>query len=272
MSAPRAPLLLHVGPDLVQARSQRQHLHAEPALPVRAHALRRGTVFEHGALDERVGGGLDPVGAAIADADRHHGAVDRPAALELHADLHPLVGGEDVLLDPVEVEAARVHDSHDARVVLEGDEVDASLLSPVDVLREDVLDRALGHDLALVEHDPAVAQGLDGGQVVGHEQNGRSGLNELVHPRHASILEHRVADRERLVDDEDLRLEVRSDREAESQLHPRRVVLDLCVDRLLELRERHDVVEAATDLPARDAEDAPVEPDVLAAGELEVHA
>ncbi len=52
------------------------------------------------------------------------------------------------------------------------------------------------------------------------------------------LLERRVADREDLVDEEDLGLEVRGDREGQPHVHAARVVLDRSVDELLDLRER----------------------------------
>ena len=58
----------------------------------------------------------------------------------------------------------------------------------------------------------------------------------------------RVADREHLVDEQDVGLEVGGDGEAEAHLHAARVELHLAVDGVLELGELDDLVEASRDL------------------------
>ena len=77
-----------------------------------------------------------------------------------------------------------------------------------------------------------------------------------------------VADREHLVDEQDLRLEVRRHGEGQPHVHAARVALDRRVEELLDLGERDDLVELAVDLGPAHAEDRAVEVDVLAAGQL----
>ena len=85
-------------------------------------------------------------------------------------------------------------------------------------------------------------------------------------------LELGVADRQHLVDEQDLRLEVGGDREGEPHVHPARVALDRRVDELLDLGELDDLVEPRRDLASAHAEDRAVEEDVLAPGQLGVEA
>ena len=59
----------------------------------------------------------------------------------------------------------------------------------------------------------------------------------------ALLLERGVADREHLVDEQDVGVDLDRDREREPHAHARRVVLELEVDELLELGERDDLVE-----------------------------
>ena len=59
----------------------------------------------------------------------------------------------------------------------------------------------------------------------------------------ALLLERRVADRQHLVDQQDVGVDLDRDREREPDVHARGVVLELEVDELLELGERDDVVE-----------------------------
>ena len=58
----------------------------------------------------------------------------------------------------------------------------------------------------------------------------------------------RVADGQHLVDDQDLRLEVRGDREGQADVHPGGVALHRRVEELLDLGEGDDLVELAVDL------------------------
>ena len=78
---------------------------------------------------------------------------------------------------------------------------------------------------------------------------------ELVHAVEALALERLVADREHLVDEQHVGVDVDGDREAEAHVHARRVVLHLLVDELLELGELDDVVEARLDVRALEPED-----------------
>ena len=88
----------------------------------------------------------------------------------------------------------------------------------------------------------------------------------------ALALERPVADREHLVEQQHVGVEVRRDREAEPHEHPRRVRAHRHVDEVLELRERDDLVEALADVRALQPEDRAVEVDVLAAGEVGMEA
>ena len=81
----------------------------------------------------------------------------------------------------------------------------------------------------------------------------------------ALLLEVRVADGEHLVDEQDLGLEVRRDREREAQVHARRVALDRRVEELRRPGELDDLVEACDSISRRRMpEDGAGEVDVLA--------
>ena len=73
----------------------------------------------------------------------------------------------------------------------------------------------------------------------------RSQLGELLD---AAALELGVADREHLVDEQDVGIDVDRDGEAEPHVHARRVVLHRRVDELLEPGELDDLVEARVEL------------------------
>ena len=70
-------------------------------------------------------------------------------------------------------------------------------------------------------------------------------FGDLVHLAQRLALEGGVADREHLVDEQDLGLEVGGDGEGEPHLHAARVALDRRVEEALDLGELDDLVEAA---------------------------
>src|SRR5205823_9648513 len=81
-----------------------------------------------------------------------------------------------------------------------------------------------------------------------------------------------VADGEDLVEEQDVRVEVRGDGETESHVHPRRIRPDGHVEELAELGEGNDLVEALVDVTSRQPVDRAVHVDVLAPGEVGVEA
>ena len=118
---------------------------------------------------------------------------------------------------------------------------------------------------ALAEEHGALAQALDLSRVVRDEDDRAATLLELEDLAEALALEGLVADGEDLVEQEDVGVEVRGDREAEPHVHPRGVGAHRPVDRLLELGEGDDLVEALADLRPLEPVDGAVQEDVLAA-------
>ena len=105
-----------------------------------------------------------------------------------------------------------------------------------------------------------------------HQEDARAALAEPVHPLAALPLELHVADREHLVEEEDVRVDVGGDGEAEARDHPGGVGAQRRVEKLLDPREVDDLREAARHIATGMAEDRAVQEDVLAAGELRVEA
>ena len=93
----------------------------------------------------------------------------------------------------------------------------------------------------------------------------RPRFGRLLHLAQALALKLGVADRQHLVDDQDLRLQVRGHRERQPHVHAARVALDRRVDEPLDPGELDDLVELRLDLAPAHAEDRAVEEDVLAA-------
>ena len=100
----------------------------------------------------------------------------------------------------------------------------------------------------------------------------RPSPGDIAHLAEALLLERGVADGQHLVDDQDLRLQMRGHGEREAHVHAARIALHRRIEELLDLGERDDLVELRGDLGLRHAEDGAVEKDVFAAGQLRVEA
>ena len=125
--------------------------------------------------------------------------------------------------------------------------------------------------LSVLQNHPFLAQAPHRGHIVTHEQH-RAALafGDVLHLADGLLLEFRVADGQHLVHDEDLRLQVGGDGEAEPHLHAGRVALDGSVDIALAAGEIDDFVEFAVDLAPGHAHDGAVHVDVLAARHFRV--
>ncbi len=95
---------------------------------------------------------------------------------------------------------------------------------------------------------------------------------EVEHGTDRALLEADVADRQHLVDEQHVGVDVRGHGEAEAGVHAAGVLLHGRVDVGAELGEVDDLLEARAHLGARQAKDHPVEQDVLATGQLAMEA
>ncbi len=107
--------------------------------------------------------------------------------------------------------------------------------------------RAVELDASGLEEDGPVAEPLDRRRVVRDEDDRAAALLELEDLAEALALELLVADREHLVEQEHVRLDVGRDREAEPHRHPRGVGADGEVDEALEPGEGDDLVHQLPD-------------------------
>ena len=109
-----------------------------------------------------------------------------------------------------------------------------------------------------------MTEGFDRTDVVTDKDDSPTLVCDGSHLPEALFLERRIADRQHLVHEENLRLQVCGDGEGQPHVHPAREALDRCVDELLHLGERDDLVELSSDFPPFHAEDRAVEVNVLA--------
>jgi hypothetical protein len=129
---------------------------------------------------------------------------------------------------------------------------------------------AVAHQPPLVDPDRPAAVLAHGRERVRHQKDGLARRPEFLHPRVALHLEPLVADRQRLVHEQDVRLDVGRDREGEPRRHARRVGPNGRVDELLQLRPLDDSWSPAPHFGAREAEQRALEHDVLASRQLAV--
>ena len=129
-----------------------------------------------------------------------------------------------------------------------------------------------GHDLAALQQHCPVAEALDRGHVVSHEEDGLALVAHLEEHVEALLLERGIAHGQDLVDEHDVGPDLDHHREGEADVHARRVVLELEVHELLELGEAHDLVEALARLARAEAVHDPVHHHVVARRQLGVEA
>ena len=141
------------------------------------------------------------------------------------------------------------------------------------IQRDALVDVAVKDDLALVQHDAAVAQVADRRHIVADVEHGLAvALGGLAHLRQALFLEFHVADGQHLVHDHDFAVKVRGDGERQFNEHTAGIALDRGIDEVADLGKFDDLSHLGVDLAAGHAQDRAVQVDVLAAGHFGMEA
>jgi hypothetical protein len=107
---------------------------------------------------------------------------------------------------------------------------------------------------------------------VGDEKDRRLALLQVLHEVDALALEGQVADRQHLVQQQDVRFQVGRDRERQAHVHAAGIPLHRRADEVADLGEGDDGVELALDLGFAHAQDRAVQKNVLAPGQLAMKA
>ncbi len=110
-----------------------------------------------------------------------------------------------------------------------------------------VFRRTIKGEMATVEQHRAVAKFQHGGHGVADEKQRAATFFEAPDRVETFLLEQEIADRQRLVDDEDFRVDLRQYGEAESHHHAAGVRLHRLVDEHAQVREIHDPLDAVVD-------------------------
>src|SRR5262249_10449242 len=140
------------------------------------------------------------------------------------------------------------------------------------VLVDDLRRNAGAAGRSVLEPRRGVAQVANGLERVRDDDDRLSGGAEVVELLETPSLELGVADRQDLVDQEDVGIDVDRDREPQAHVHARRVVLHRCVTEVLETGEVNDLVEPLVELLLGHTEDRAVQENVLPTGELGMEA
>src|SRR5262249_20098394 len=138
----------------------------------------------------------------------------------------------------------------------------------LDVRVDRLCDRVVHHDLAFIKPYRRRAEVRDGGHVVADEEDGSAIPCHFAHLAEALVLKGCVADGEHLVDNEDLRLQMRGDGEGQPNVHPSRIVLHRRVDEFLDAGKGDDLIETTSHLGGLHTEQDSTEVHVVAARQL----
>ena len=104
---------------------------------------------------------------------------------------------------------------------------------------------------------------------MGHEELGDA-LHLLLHEGIALLLKEDIADRERLIDNQNFRFEADHDRKGETGKHTARIGLDRLSHVLADVREVHDFLDFLLHLLVGEAAHGAVQEDVLIARVLRI--
>lgn len=134
----------------------------------------------------------------------------------------------------------------------------------------DNLGRTRTVQLAALQHDRLVAEGVDHVDVVADEQDGLATLLEVLDPVKRLQRKARIANRQRFVDDKNIGVDRRRDGEGQARLHTARIGPERLVDELAKLGELDDLVKPPVDLLLGEAKTEAAQNHVLAAGIVRV--
>ena len=115
-----------------------------------------------------------------------------------------------------------------------------------------------------------IAETADGRQVMGHEDDSHAGLLEFAQLRKTLLAKGHVANCQHFIDHQDFRINVHGDRKAQPHVHAGRIVLDRLINKTLEFSKGNYVIKSQSHLLSGQAEEGPVEEDILTPGQIGV--
>src|SRR6516164_6518473 len=131
---------------------------------------------------------------------------------------------------------------------------------------------AIHQNPAAIEKDGVVADANQLIDAVADDEDTLTATLEFTDAVEGFELEARIPHRQRLVDDQDVRVDAGGDTECEASLHAARIGPERLVDEFLEFAELDHLGNPRVDLLAAEAEAQPAEIDVFAAAIIHVEA
>ena len=132
----------------------------------------------------------------------------------------------------------------------------------------DLAGRAKLPHLSFIQPQAALAKRLDGPDIMAGEQQRRSTIQHRAHAPHALCLEPGIANRQGFVDDQDIRSDMRGNREGKTDIHAAGVGLYRLIDIGSDIGKSHDVVQPLGDLLFGETHNRGVDHRILAPGKL----
>ena len=124
----------------------------------------------------------------------------------------------------------------------------------------------------MVEPDSALAELLDLLDAVAHKKQRCTAGEHLLHPLMAFVLEHKVADRQNLITDKDVGLNLGRNGKAKARDHAAGIVFDRHIDKIPQLGKVDDAVEMLLHIGAVMAQHRAVQKDIFPRGQVQIKA
>src|SRR5262245_10789534 len=125
-------------------------------------------------------------------------------------------------------------------------------------------------NLAVVHPDRSIRQAPHRLEVMRHEENRHALLLHLLDASHAALLKENVADRKRLVDDEDIGIKMDRDGKRQANEHAARIRFYRPVDEVADFRKLFNRRDSSPGLGVGEAEYRGIKIDVLAPRKLRI--
>ena len=120
----------------------------------------------------------------------------------------------------------------------------------------------------MIEQQGPSADSFHGREVMRNQQNGFAGVSQFFNAFKAPRLECYVTNRENLVQQQNIGVEVSGDGEAQSHEHARRILLHWRIERIANFSEFDNARQLGRDLPVAHSHDRAVEKYVFTPGEI----
>src|SRR5690606_2385053 len=121
---------------------------------------------------------------------------------------------------------------------------------------------AVHQHLTIAEDDNAIAEHLDGVEIVGNKNNRAAVGAKIANTAHTFLLKMTVAHRQRLVHQKNIGISVNGNGKRQAHHHPGRIGTQRLADKATEFSEFNDVIPATTEFFLRHSQQQPVGADI----------